>query len=142
MSMPILLVEDHDPDFELGRRGLYKAGVLNPVRRCCNGDEALHYLRSVSPESRPGLIVLDLNLPDISGVEVLRSIKEDPELQTIPVVVWSATEQPGQIENCYKSGASSFLPKRISPAEQYRDFGNLARFWLETVRLPNHPGES
>ena len=115
--------------------------MLNPYRRCFNEDEALHYHRSVDSVRKPASILLGLHLPGISGAEVLRPIKEDPELQTIPVVICSASEQPEQVADCYMSGANSFLPKQVCHAEQYRDFYNLVRIWLEKIRLPNYPGE-
>src|SRR5262250_2498869 len=92
-SQPILLVEDSPEDFEATERAFRKSGLKNPIHRCVDGDEALDYLyrrgRYANParSPRPGIVLLDLNLPGTDGREVLEAVKKDDVLKQIPVIV-------------------------------------------------------
>lgn len=138
----ILLVEDSPEDHEAMRRTFQKAGIANPVAWCHDGDDALDYLQQLrrwaDPERapRPGLILLDLNLPQTDGREVLDAIKGDPDFCTIPVVVLTTSVDPRDVDACYRRGANSFIQKPIAldgllaVAERIRDY------WLDLVELP------
>ncbi|GER89265.1 hypothetical protein KDW_34270 [Dictyobacter vulcani] len=105
---PILIVEDTDEDFEMILWALKKLSITTPIYRCEDGDEALDFLRhrgkytdsTLAP--RPALILLDLNLVLLNGQEVLSQIKLDDELKMIPVVVWTTSDDPKDIEVCFK----------------------------------------
>jgi CheY-like chemotaxis protein len=146
MSIPtdqtILLVEDSPEDYEVTLRAFRKANLLNPVHRCCDGEEALAYLyrrgRYADPDAapRPGLILLDLNLPGTDGREVLAEIKNDPLLRAIPVVVLTTSLDERDIEGCYRAGANSYVQKPVSLEAFLRSVQVLKNFWLEVALLP------
>lgn len=138
----ILLVEDNNEDFETTKRALRKAGLRNNLRRCEDGDEALDYLRRsgkyADPKTspRPGIILLDLNLPGTDGREVLREIKTDKRLRTIPVIVLTTSDDERDIQYCYNSGANSYLHKQVDLTGFYAAIQRLKNYWFEIVILP------
>ncbi|MFO0891281.1 MAG: response regulator [Isosphaeraceae bacterium] len=138
----ILIVDDSDEHFEAVRRAFAKAGITNPVRRCGDGDEALDYLfrrgAFADPESapRPAVVLLDLNLPGTDGREVLDQLKSDETLRVLPVVVLSTSSSPGDIELCYRTGASSYIVKPVRFDEFLKTVENLKSYWFDTVALP------
>jgi CheY-like chemotaxis protein len=139
----ILVVEDSDEQFEAVRRAFARAGIPNPVRRCVSGDDALDYLfqrgdhAGPSSEPRPGLVLLDLNLPGTDGREVLDQIKSDADLRILPVVVLSTSSSPGDIERCYRNGAASYIVKPVRFDDLLATIGHLKAYWIETVALPS-----
>jgi len=138
----IVVVEDSSEDYELTLKGLLRTGLRNPIRRCSDGDDALDYLfrrgRYSAPASapRPVLILLDLSLPRTDGREVLREIKSDPGLKSIPVVVLTTSNDEGDIEECYRAGASSFLQKPVDIEGYFRMIQRAVDYWFEVVVLP------
>ena len=138
----ILLVEDNNEDFETTKRALRKAGLRNNLRRCEDGDEALDYLRRrgkyADPKTspRPGIILLDLNLLGTDGREVLREIKTDKRLRTIPVIVLTTSDDERDIQYCYNSGANSYLHKQVDLTGFYAAIQRLKDYWFEIVILP------
>ncbi len=140
---PLLVIEDSDEDFAALARMITKAQVSNPVYRCEDGEEAFDYLyhegeyqdRSVSP--RPSLIVLDLNLPGTDGREVLARIKQDQELQTIPVVIFSTSSNPKDVDACYRYGISGYLVKPMNTSRLNQLVKTFLEYWFQTVELPN-----
>jgi CheY-like chemotaxis protein len=142
---PLLVVEDSNEDFEALQRLLRKSPVSIPIQRCVNGEQALAFLyrtgsyvdREITP--RPGLIVLDLNLPGTDGREVLRRIKQDTNLKTIPVVVFTTSNNPKDIEDCYKYGVNSYIVKPINFAQLKQDIQTLVDYWFEVTTLPIRP---
>ncbi|HKB41694.1 MAG TPA: response regulator [Gemmataceae bacterium] len=138
----ILLVEDSPEDYEVTVRAFRKANLLNPVFRCQDGEEALDYLyrrgRYVDPTSapRPGLVLLDLNLPGTDGRQVLAQIKSDAQLRTIPVIVLTTSADERDIESCYRSGANSYVQKPVSLDAFLRSVQLLKSYWFEVAILP------
>ena len=140
---PLLVVEDSNEDFETLQRLLQRSPVTMPIHRCVNGEQALAFLyrtgnysdRESSP--RPGLILLDLNLPGTDGREVLRRIKQEANLKTIPVVVFTTSNNPKDIEECYGYGVNSYIVKPIDFARLKRDIQTLVDYWSEVTMLPN-----
>ena len=138
----ILLVEDSEEDYEATRRAFRKAGLLNSLRRVEDGDEALDYLHrhgkyadpATSP--RPGIILLDLNLPGTDGREVLREIKADMRLRSVPVVVLTTSEDQNDIQTCYDNGANSYMHKPVDLDRFFEAIQRLRDYWLEVVILP------
>jgi CheY-like chemotaxis protein len=139
----LLIVEDSDEDFEALQRFLGRSSMTIPIQRCVNGEQALAFLyrtgsygdRQSAP--RPGLIILDLNLPGTDGREVLRRIKEDHKLKMIPVVVFTTSNNPKDIEVCYQYGVNSYIVKPINFAQLKRDIQMLVEYWFEITTLPD-----
>ena len=115
----ILVAEDDSDDLYLLRRLLNKAGVKNPVISCCNGDEVISFLRAVATNSekavRPCLVFLDIKMPKLDGFEVLRWIRKQTTLRTLPVVMLSGSDEPQDIARATQLGATRYLIKHPSP---------------------------
>lgn len=139
----MLIVEDSDEDFEAIQQFLQRSPKAIPIVRCVNGEQALAFLYRTGNYSdrerapRPGTIVLDLNLPGIDGREVLRRIKQDNNLKKIPVVVFTTSNNPKDIEDCYQYGVNSYIVKPIDFAQLKRDIQTLVEYWFEVTMLPN-----
>jgi len=139
---PLLVVEDSNEDFEALQRFLQRSHMQITIQRCVNGEQALAFLyrtgkysdRQSSP--RPGLILLDLNLPGTDGREVLRRIKQDDNLKTIPVVVFTTSDNPKDIDDCYRYGVNSYIVKPINFEQIKRDVQTLINYWFEVTTLP------
>src|SRR5262249_40155015 len=127
-SIDILLVEDNPNDAELTQRALKKAnlGVRLAVAR--DGAEALEYLMADRP--KPKVIFLDLKLPKIDGIDVLRRIRVDDRLRSIPVVVLTSSHEERDITECYKLGVNSYIVKPVEFDKFYKAIGDLATYWL------------
>ncbi|MCK9200507.1 MAG: response regulator [Gallionella sp.] len=138
----MLIVEDNDDDYFATMRAFGKANLANPVRRCTNGDQALDYLfqrgEFSAPDAapRPGIILLDLNLPGVDGRDVLRTIKENRDLRKIPVVVLTTSHSELDIEECYSAGANSYVQKPVNFEGFIQAIARLSDYWLNVAILP------
>jgi two-component system response regulator len=135
----ILLIEDSEGDAELTRLALEEGTV--PVRLVVveDGVEGLRYLRrqgEFKDATRPSLILLDLNLPRLSGREVLSEIKNDHELATIPVLVLSSSVAEQDIIESYRAHANCYLQKPTGLSGFAKLAASLRSFWIETAKLP------
>ncbi|MBV8819585.1 MAG: response regulator [Acidobacteriaceae bacterium] len=136
---PLIVVEDSRADWETVALLLTEAGVKRSLVHYKNGEEALAYLKELKQKDSsylPAHVLLDLNLPGVSGLEVLNRLKTDRYLSQIPVTVLTSSSHPRDIESCYRAGANSYL---IKPIEFDRFETMLRRFveyWLDTVKLP------
>jgi CheY-like chemotaxis protein len=111
---PILLVEDNPMDLDLTRRAFSRRRVLNPIEVARDGEEALDWIRRWDEGAPiPVLILLDLKLPRLDGLEVLRRYKEHPLYRSIPVVVLTTSEEDRDIETAYRLGANSYIVKPV-----------------------------
>ena len=145
-KQPLLIIEDSDEDFAALTRTIIKAKISNPVYRCEDGEEALDFLyregeyenESLAP--RPSLIVLDLNLPGTDGREVLAEIKQNKELKTIPVVVFSTSSNPKDIDACYRYGVSGYMVKPMNVDRLNKLVQTFLEYWLQAVELPHSLG--
>jgi CheY-like chemotaxis protein len=139
---PILVVEDSPEDYELTQEAFRLAGFRNPLHRVCDGEEALDYLhrrgRYAEPATspRPGVILLDLNLPGTDGREVLADIKQDQELKRIPVIVLTTSKDDRDIQACYKIGANSYIAKPVNMDGFFSAIQRLTNYWFEVSILP------
>ena len=136
----ILLVEDNPGDVELTRIAFREAKVPNPLRVVADGMQAMAYLRQEPPFEhaiRPGLILLDLNLPRVDGREVLQTVKSDPELRRIPVCVMSTSRQESDVRRSYDLHANSYISKPVTIAALIEILAQLRNYWLRTVLLPS-----
>jgi CheY-like chemotaxis protein len=139
----LLVIEDSSEDFEAFQRYARQAALEIPLRRCWDGDQALDYLyqtgRYTDPRSapRPGLILLDLNLPGTDGREVLQQIKQDPTLKLIPVVIFTTSNNPKDIEACYRQGVNSYIVKPMDFDRLKHSIHRLIDYWFDTSVLPD-----
>lgn len=137
----ILIIEDSDDDYFAIDRAFKKSGLRNSLVRCTNGDQAVDYLKrngkyadpAVSP--RPGIILLDLNLPGLDGRDVLRIIKADPVLKRLPVIVLTTSSAEQDIERCYSYGANTYIQKPVNLSGFFQAICRLKDYWLELAIL-------
>jgi CheY-like chemotaxis protein len=136
----ILLVEDNPADVRLTQEGLREAKVNNKMAVVKDGIEALAYLRreaQYANADRPGLILLDLNLPRMNGFEVLDAIKEDNTLKCIPVVVLTTSQAEQDVLQSYNLHANAYVTKPVDLDQFTTVIKSIEGFWLEIVRLPD-----
>lgn len=135
---PILIVEDEDADFEATARSLRRLGVRDEIARCRDVDEALDFFSEDHRRGagRPGMVLLDLALRGSDGREVLARIKRDDGLRAVPVIVWSASTNPRDVQACYDLGANCYVRKTFDFAEANGAMERVTRFWLGTAVLP------
>jgi two-component system response regulator len=113
-EIKIILVEDNAEDIAFTRRVLKHNELNGSLIVATNGKEALEALQSMNGSDLPELILLDINLPDISGIDLLTLIKKEQRLKDIPVVILTGSNEDQDIQKCYDLGASSYLVKPIS----------------------------
>jgi CheY-like chemotaxis protein len=112
---PILLIEDRAVDLDLTKRAFARRQMFNPVQVARDGEEALGYIRRWDEgETPPVLILLDLKLPKVSGLEFLRQIKTHPRFSAIPVIVLTASAEDRDIEEAYRLGCNSYVVKPVA----------------------------
>jgi len=115
LHLPILLVEDNPMDVDLTLRAFARHKFANPVHVARDGEEALAWLpRWEAGEPRPSVILLDLKLPRVDGLEVLRQIKAHPELRVIPVVILTSSNEHSDMRSAYQLGANSYIVKPVN----------------------------
>lgn len=142
-KQPLLIIEDSDEDFAALTRTIAKAKIPNPVYRCEDGEEALDFLYREGEYTdeilapRPSLIVLDLNLPGTDGREVLATLKQDRDLQTIPVVIFSTSSNPKDVNACYRQGISGYIVKPMDTKRLNHLVQTFLEYWFQAVELPN-----
>jgi CheY-like chemotaxis protein len=142
-EVEILLVEDNPTDAELTIRALTKNNLANKLVWVKDGAEALDFLfatgaytgRSVT--CSPKVVLLDLRLPKVDGMEVLRRIKEDERTRAIPVVVLTSSKEDKDIAESYKLGVNSFISKPVGFEEFSKTVSDLGFYWLLVNRPPN-----
>jgi CheY-like chemotaxis protein len=138
----ILLVEDDSGDIELTRRALEHGRLSNDLRVVYDGEQALDYLLQrgpfANPENapRPDLILLDLNLPRVTGKEVLAEMRKDISLARIPTVALTTSRQPEDINDAYDLGANSFITKPLEMNQFVHFARTLQEYWLSVVVPP------
>jgi two-component system, response regulator len=133
-TVVILLVEDNPNDAELAQRALKKTNLGARLALARDGAEALDYLLSDKP--KPKVIFLDLKLPKIDGIEVLRRAREDERVRSIPVVVLTSSQEERDIAECYKLGVNSYVVKPVEFDKFYKAVGDLATYWLSLNKSP------
>lgn len=141
------MADDDPDDRELTRKAFEESHLANDLRFVENGEELLDYLNrrgkytnpAVSP--RPGLILLDLNMPRMDGREALREIKSDPKLRTIRVVVMTTSKAEEDIVRTYDLSAASYIAKPVTFEGLLDVVRTLGKYWLEIVELPDDADE-
>jgi len=141
-TQPLLLVEDSPEDYETTVRALRRLGVANDIFHCVDGEDALNVLyrrgeyADADAAPRPGLILLDLNLPGTDGREVLKVIKEDRDLKAIPVIILTTSNDNRDVEDCYRNGANSYVQNPVDFRAFLSAIEVLKKFWFEIVLVP------
>jgi CheY-like chemotaxis protein len=141
----ILMAEDDPGHASLVRRNLRRAGVVNEVVRVEDGQEALDYIwRDGAYAERNPLgsliVLLDINMPRVDGVEVLRRLKADEKTKKIPVMMLTTTDDPREVERCYELGCSVYVTKPVE-YEQFREAVRQLGLFLQFVEVPQQGNE-
>jgi CheY-like chemotaxis protein len=138
----ILMADDDDDDFLLTQKALKQSKLLNTLHRVQDGEELLEYLRREGEYSdkdncpRPGVILLDLNMPRKDGREALKEIKSDEKLRDIPIVVFTTSKAEEDIYKSYQLGVNSFITKPVTFDGLIHVMQTLGKYWFEIVELP------
>lgn len=136
----ILLVEDNPGDVGLVREGLDAGTLAHVLHVAPSARQAMAFLRpdptSNGDHPRPDLVILDLNLPGVDGHQLLREIKADRALRTIPVCVLTSSSDPADIDRCYDAHANAFVTKPMELDEFIDAVQDIESFWLSTASLP------
>jgi two-component system response regulator len=134
-SQPILIVEDSEDDFEATKRAFSRTNLRNAIVHAVSGEEALGWLRSAAP-ARPGLILLDLNMPGQDGRKTLEIIKETPDWKKIPVVILTTSDDERDVKACYELGANTYIQKPVDFNGLISAIKQLKDYWFEIALLP------
>jgi len=137
----ILLVEDNPDDVDLTRRAFAKTGILNPVEVARDGAEALERLFGPSAGDLPILVILDLHLPKVAGLDVLRRIRAEERTRFLPTVILTTSTEQREVIEGYRLGANAYAKKPVSIDEFIESVARLGLFWL-LVNVPAKPGEA
>ncbi len=138
----ILMADDDDDDRRLTQEALAESRLLNQMRFVVNGEEVMDYLRrqgKYAPPAdapRPGLLLLDLNMPRKDGRSVLKEIKSDPELRTLPVVVLTTSKADEDVFKSYDLGVNSYIVKPVTFEALVDILQTLEKYWFQIVQLP------
>ncbi|MDE2600927.1 MAG: response regulator [Bradyrhizobium sp.] len=140
MSKPvtIVMIEDDEGHARLIERNIRRSGVNNDIVPFTNGTEAVNYLFGAGSRHKgdPLLILLDLNLPDMTGIDILRRVKEDRHLKCAPVVVLTTTDDSQEIKRCYELGCNVYITKPVN----YESFANAIRqlgLFFSVIQVPH-----
>lgn len=136
---PILLVDDNPDDIMIAKRAFTKVQVHNKIYVTHDGEEAIQFLRKEGPYKdvpTAGLVILDLNMPKVSGFEVLETIKGDENLKSIPIIVLTSSSRPEDIERAYELGCNSFIVKPINFEDFIEAVMEIKRYWLSLSKIP------
>jgi len=145
MNVPcidILLVEDDPDDIELTKKAFESGEITNRLRIVRDGQEAIDYLlnkgvyENEDEYSKPGLILLDIKLPKLSGIEVLKKIKSTPELKRIPVIMLTTSRQDQDILASYDNHANSYIEKPVEFSVFIKTIKNVGLYWALTNTAP------
>ena len=142
--MTLILAEDDDGHASLIQRNLRRAGFVNDLVHVRDGQEALDYIRGEGAHVARTLtdyvlLLLDINMPRLDGVEVLRRIKADPETSKIPVIMLTTTDDPREVQRCYELGCSVYLTKPVE-YEGFIEAINRLGLFLQVVKVPRNGG--
>jgi two-component system response regulator len=142
-GIEILLVEDNPADAELTIHALKKSKLVNQIQLARDGEEALDFIfcrgafSARRGENNPRLILLDLKLPKIDGLQVLREVKSDPVAKLIPIVVLTSSGEERDLVNSYQLGVNSYIQKPVNFAEFQDVVRQLGMYWLLVNTMPS-----
>jgi len=141
-AIKILLVEDNPDHIELTLRALKGNRVVNGIYVVKDGQQALDYMyrrgeySDKSKAPRPGLILLDVKLPKMDGFEVLRQLKKDPDLKSIPIIMLTTSSREEEVAKGYTEGANSYVTKPVNFSEFVQKIKDIQLYWAITNTLP------
>jgi len=143
----ILMAEDDADDRLLTQEAMTEAKLSNELHFVEDGEELMDYLHqrgkyAANPPPKPGLILLDLNMPRKDGREALKEIKSDPELRKIPVVILTTSKAPDDVTQTYDLGANSYIAKPITFDALVDIARSLGKYWFEIVELPEQDSKT
>ncbi len=141
----ILLAEDDPNDVELTLMALRERHLANSVDVAVNGAQALDYLfgrgdYAASPPGRPAVVLLDIKMPKVDGLEVLRQIRESPALHTLPVVILTSSREEGDLLRSYQLGVNAYVVKPVDFDQFVHAVSELGMFWALINEPPPNPG--
>lgn len=129
-SVEVLLVEDNASDAELTIRELKKHKMANNLVHLKNGEEALDFIFGTGERYSPKVVLLDIQMPKVNGIEVLQKIKSDPRTRLVPVVMLTSSKEDPDIQKCYELGANSYIVKPVNFESFAQAIKNLGFYWL------------
>lgn len=134
----VLLVEDNPGDVELTKRALSQGPLLSQLHVVRDGATALQTLRDATENAKTfAMILLDLNLPGLSGFEVLAELKADPALRRIPVVMLTTSSRRADIDKAYDLGAASYIVKPVELGRYVEIMSTIEAYWIQIAQLPS-----
>jgi len=137
---PIWLVEDSANDIELTLAALQQSNLANNVVVLRDGSEALERLRELRPGGAvPAVVLLDIKMPKVSGIDVLRRIKTDPSLKNLPVVMLTSSKEEPDVRECYELGANAYVVKPVAFGDFFDALKTLGKFWAVLNEPPETP---
>ena len=145
---PILVADDDADEIVLLQLAFIKAGLKNPLLAVGDGEECVQYLRGDgkfadrSQYPMPQLLLLDLKMPRLNGIQVLTWLRSQPQLKQLPVIVLTGSTFDSDITRAYAAGANSFLPKLLDPAGLASQIKGIVDFWVGLCLLPSMPVET
>lgn len=135
---PILLVDDNAMDVDLALRALKRAKLPNPILVARDGEEALEWIpRWEAGEPTPAVILLDINMPKVDGLEVVRKLKAHPELRVIPVVMLTTSANAPDVKTAYLYGANSYIVKPVDFQKFAEVATQIALYWAVSNTIPD-----
>jgi len=139
-ALTIVLAEDDDGHANLIHRNLQRAGLVNGFIRVRDGQEALDLIQGEGEYASTGLpgkflLLLDINMPRVDGIEVLRQIKANPKVNTTPVIMLTTTDDPREVERCYQLGCNVYITKPVA-YEEFVDAIRQLGLFLQVVEVP------
>lgn len=141
-NIPIVVADDDKDDCMIASKAFKKANITNPVYFVHDGEALIQYLKNEAEYSdpvcapKPGLILLDLNMPKIDGKTAIKTIKADPELHNIPVVFFTTSSSVEDIRTCYALGANAYITKPANFSDMVNTMKSLVSHWFNFVSLP------
>jgi CheY-like chemotaxis protein len=137
IALPILLIEDNPMDVDLTRRAFIRHNLANPLEVLRDGQEALDFIAAWrAGDPVPSVILLDLKLPKVSGLEVLGAIRAHPYLETVPVVILTSSAEDGDIYKAYSLGANSYVVKPVD-FEKFIDVARQIELYWTVLNMPD-----
>ena len=138
----VLSIEDNEADFVLIKKALKRIpGLLLDVININNGEDALNFIYRkghYKSAPRPNIILLDINLPKLSGKEILKIVKADNNYKTIPIIIFSTSDYYLDIEETYELHANSYVTKTFDINNLYKKINIIGNYWLKSNILPDH----
>jgi CheY-like chemotaxis protein len=134
-AVTIVMIEDDEGHARLIEKNIVRAGVKNPILHFATGSAGMDYLRQHSHGASSVLVLLDLNLPDMTGLDILQSLKADSVLKRTPVIVLTTTDDKREIERCYELGCSVYITKPV----EYEQFAHAIRqlgLFFAVIQVP------